>query len=126
MLGVPGYADDSVFFTIRYADRAKVSLTTLPPAACAPGLTAQNTLRSCDWEEFRKTLDQITDVWVRSGTGGGKAQPLPIEERYAKLAELRKHALDIIQDFPDLVRDFDRFTDSSKAALSAVLRSKSK
>lgn len=68
-----------------------------------------------------ETLSKMTELWAKSGGGGAKPEP-GAEERYAKFRELRAHALEIVKDFPDLVRDFDRFQASSKAAMSAVLR----
>jgi hypothetical protein len=68
------------------------------------------------------TVQKMTALWTKSGGGGGKPEP-GVEERYAQIQELRAHALEILKDFPDLVRDFDRFQASSKAAWSAVTRS---
>ena len=85
--------------------------------------THQNTLRQCDWDEFQNILSQITDLWIKSGGGGHTPEPGPVEERYAKSAELRAHALDILKDFPELVRDFDRFVAACHAATAAVRRS---
>ncbi|KID92783.1 hypothetical protein MGU_00372 [Metarhizium guizhouense ARSEF 977] len=104
MLSVPGYADDSMFFTVRYGHKAK------------------ETLRKCDYDELMETLNKMTALWSKSGGGGAKPEP-GAEERHAQIMELRRHCLEIIKDFPDLVRDFDRFRASSKAALSAVMRS---
>ncbi|KAM4062728.1 hypothetical protein HRG_007551 [Hirsutella rhossiliensis] len=106
MLGMPGYADDSLFFTVRYGERAK------------------NTLRQCDWEEFQRTIDAITDLWIKAGGGGTQPEAgPPPDQRSARAAELRAHAISLIGDFPDLVRDFDRFTASCQAAMAAVTRS---
>lgn len=65
----------------------------------------------------------MSEQWVKCGGGGIKPASGPVDERYAKIKELREHALDIIKDFPDLVRDFDRFSACSRAAISAVMRS---
>ncbi|KHO01638.1 uncharacterized protein MAM_00639 [Metarhizium album ARSEF 1941] len=103
MLSVPGYADDSIFFTVRYGHRAK------------------ETLRKRDYEELMETLNKMTVLWSKSGGGGAKPGP-GAEERHAQMMELRGHCFEIIKDFPDLVRDFDRFHASSRAAMSAVMR----
>ncbi|KAK2594304.1 hypothetical protein QQS21_008010 [Conoideocrella luteorostrata] len=101
MLAVPGYADDSMFFTIRYGHKAK------------------ETLRKCDFDQFIETVNKMTELWAKSGSGGSIVGQ-SAEERYAKMAGLKAQALDIIKDFPDLVRDFDRFQSSSRAAISAA------
>ncbi|KND90829.1 hypothetical protein TOPH_04635 [Tolypocladium ophioglossoides CBS 100239] len=105
MLNVPGYADDSMFLVIRYGEKAK------------------HTLRQCDWDELQSTLGQITDLWIKSGGGGHTPQPGSPDERYAKSAELRAHAFDIVKDFPDLARDFDRFMAACQATTAAMRRS---
>ncbi|OAA50646.1 hypothetical protein NOR_01096 [Metarhizium rileyi] len=103
MLAVPGYADDSMFFTVRYGHKAK------------------ETLRKCDYDDLTETLHKMTELWSKNGEGGAKPEP-GAEARYAQIQELRKHCFEIIKDFPDLVRDFDQFHTSSKAAMSAVMR----
>ncbi|PNY25171.1 Uncharacterized protein TCAP_04895 [Tolypocladium capitatum] len=95
MLGMPGYADDSMLFVVRYSEKAK---------ACRP----------------------LPHLWVKSGGGGHTPQPGSPDERYARSAELRAHALDIVKDFPDLLRDFDRFTAACQAVTAVMRRSGAK
>lgn len=68
----------------------------------------------------------MTELWVKSGGGGGAPEPGPPGERSASIAELRAHALDILGGFPDLARDFDRFTAARQAATAAMRRSGNK
>ncbi|KAF7540792.1 hypothetical protein G7Z17_g12097 [Cylindrodendrum hubeiense] len=91
MLGMPGYADDTMFFVVRYVMSQK--------------------LRECDAEEFEKYSTELNILW-------SEAQPEAPEEdasRHERLQELKQQALEKIKDYPDLVRDFDRFTTNSQA-----------
>ncbi|KAK1248255.1 hypothetical protein MKX08_006475 [Trichoderma sp. CBMAI-0020] len=151
MLNVPGYADDSMLFMMRYGALAK-----------------QETLRKVDWDEFQLRIaamnahwykshksksgaasdDSVTDVVGSRGIGEGdgatlnaeaavaassdaKDSPLvaagdaadPAEpepepelepERDPEAAELKARTLELIQDFPRLVRDFDRFIECTR------------
>ncbi|KAL7923301.1 hypothetical protein ACQKWADRAFT_290503 [Trichoderma austrokoningii] len=123
MLNVPGYADDSMLFMMRY------------------GALAKETLRKADWDEFQlrttamnahwfKTTshqsaaasgdDSVTDVVGSRGTAvaagstaatGDAVDPV-VEPDEA--AELKARTLELIQDFPRLVRDFDRFVECTR------------
>ncbi|GJN82297.1 hypothetical protein PLIIFM63780_005836 [Purpureocillium lilacinum] len=112
MLGVPGYADDSMFFLVRYGERAK------------------HTLRRCDWDDLQSTINQMSELWVKAGGGGGEQTTdtagESLEERRAKAQELRQHALSIVEPFPDLARDFDRFQAACRSAWAAMNRPSAK
>ncbi|ODA76979.1 hypothetical protein RJ55_07496 [Drechmeria coniospora] len=100
MLGVPGYADDSMFFVVRYGDKAK------------------NSLRKCEWDDLQDTIGKMASLWSEPGAGDAVAP----EQRSSEAAELREHALAVIKHFPDLVRDFDRFVTAYRSTMSAVGR----
>ncbi|UKZ87343.1 uncharacterized protein TrAFT101_003151 [Trichoderma asperellum] len=143
MLNVPGYADDSMLFVMRY------------------GALAKETLRKVDWDEFQLRLSAMNTHWYKShrgkttaigagsddsivdvgsrGTGEGDgantaavaaasdAKDSPIATAAAtcdavdpasvpgpEAAELKARTLELIQDFPGLVRDFDRFVECTR------------
>ncbi|KAL6692823.1 hypothetical protein J3F84DRAFT_382416 [Trichoderma pleuroticola] len=157
MLNVPGYADDTMLFMMRW------------------GSLAQATLRKVDYDEFLVRLSALNKHWFASqsqsqsasgspvsvvgtrgsgqGDGGPKAAAAAAaatvaaaaqaaaageaaEEEAAtsceddrdggdddaadppqagdKAAELKARTLELIQDFPRLVRDFDKFVDCTR------------
>ncbi|CAM1502495.1 Fc.00g044790.m01.CDS01 [Cosmosporella sp. VM-42] len=97
MLGVPGYADDSMFFVVRYVAQAKESL------------------RECDFDEFMKTFGELERVCTEEANEAADGV-----SRYEKAQALKQKALEVVKDCPDLVRDFDRFTMNARAASRAV------
>ncbi|ETS02543.1 hypothetical protein M419DRAFT_8175 [Trichoderma reesei RUT C-30] len=128
MLSVPGYADDTMLFMMRY------------------GSTARETLRKVDWDEFQVRLSALNKHWFASRssqhTADGEtictaaedgtttttttstisvaaAADLGVEAQAQeassiKAAELRTRTLELVQDFPSLVRDFDKFVDCTR------------
>ncbi|KAK0764731.1 hypothetical protein N5P37_002198 [Trichoderma harzianum] len=158
MLNVPGYADDTMLFMMRW------------------GSLAQATLRKVDYDEFLVRLSALNTHWFASqrsqstsgspvsvvGTrgsgqgddGGPKAEAAAATVAAAraagvtaeaatttsceddrdgggvhtgddddavdppqagdKAAELKARTLELIQDFPQLVRDFDKFVDCTR------------
>ncbi|KAM0525314.1 hypothetical protein ACHAPE_000014 [Trichoderma viride] len=157
MLNVPGYADDSMLFMLRY------------------GASAKETLRKVDWDEFQLRIsamnahwhkshkskggaasasdDSVTDVAGCRGTGGdgadlnaeavvaarsnAKDSPIvaataasddaadpaePGPETDPEAAELKARTLELIQDFPRLVRDFDRFVECTRIMMARYKR----
>lgn len=131
MLNVPGYADDSMLFMMRY------------------GALAKETLRKVDWDEFQLRTsamnahwyeshkskrgaasdDSVTDVVGSRGTGEGDGAAVVAASSNAKgspidaasddaadpeAAELKARTLELIQDFPRLMRDFDRFIECTR------------
>ncbi|KAM0446827.1 hypothetical protein ACHAO4_009151 [Trichoderma viride] len=149
MLNVPGYADDSMLFMMRY------------------GALAKETIRKVDWDEFQLRISAMNAHWFKShksksgaasddsiidvvgsrGTSEGdgadlnaeaavaassnaKDSPIvaataaasddaadPVEpepETDPEAAELKARTLELIQDFPRLVRDFDRFIECTR------------
>ncbi|KAK1251484.1 hypothetical protein MKX07_006963 [Trichoderma sp. CBMAI-0711] len=122
MLSVPGYADDTMLFMMRY------------------GSTARETLRKVDWDEFQVRLSALNKHWFASRssqhtadgetictaaeddtttTTSAAAADLGVEAQAQeassiKAAELRARTLELVQDFPPLVRDFDKFVDCTR------------
>ncbi|KAH7175355.1 hypothetical protein EDB81DRAFT_750905 [Dactylonectria macrodidyma] len=96
MLTQPGYADDTMFFVVRFMN------------------TVKQKLRECDAEEFFECYHQFNILWGESQEAeapGGSAS------RYERQQELRSRALEKIKDYPDLVRDFDRFLTNGRAVI---------
>ncbi|KAK7416726.1 hypothetical protein QQX98_005052 [Neonectria punicea] len=98
MLDLPGYADDTMFFVVRYVNSVK-----------------QN-LRECDHEEFMTCIHELNKLWSESQA----AFPEGGASRYERAQELKQQALEKVKDYPDLVRDFDRFTTNSRALMRTV------
>ncbi|EHK23375.1 uncharacterized protein TRIVIDRAFT_220647 [Trichoderma virens Gv29-8] len=149
MLSVPGYADDTMLFMLRW------------------GSTAQATLRKVDYDEFQVRVSAMNTHWFESqrksqctetssvsvgtrGTDQGDGEPEAAaaaaaaageaeaascdddreggghtdddavdphqagDEATDKAAELRARTLELIQDFPHLVREFDKFVDCTR------------
>ncbi|KAL7932531.1 hypothetical protein V8C35DRAFT_77163 [Trichoderma chlorosporum] len=162
MLNVPGYADDTMLFMLRW------------------GSMAQATLRKVDYDEFLVRLTALNKHWFESqseshsqshiasssssssssssrdsvgvvgtrgtGQGGGEPQTAAaaaeaeaagsaeaagrddddtVDGVHAQIggddaadplqaAELKARTLELIQDFPQLVRDFDKFVDCTR------------
>ncbi|KAI5459673.1 hypothetical protein BGZ63DRAFT_256078 [Mariannaea sp. PMI_226] len=104
MLGLPAYGDDSMFFMVRYV------------------VTAKQRLRECDFDEFMASFIQINELWSEDKKPSPEQPetsegPSDLESRYAKTKELKTQALEKVKDYPDLVRDFDRFTSNGRAVL---------
>lgn len=123
MLGMQPYADDSMFFIMRYADKAKASCTyptfpnRLSRARLSQSLTrreSQKTMRSKDHAQFMEAIQGMMELWRKPAEAVGGAQ-----ERARKAAELRQRSLDLVKDFPELERDFDRFVTASRATMRA-------
>lgn len=100
----------------------------------------QETLRKVDWDEFTARLSAMNEHWFEGGSSvsvgcrgtgegdaadeaaaGGEARdddavdpPASEPEPDAKAAELKARTLELIQDFPRLVRDFDKFVDCTR------------
>ncbi|KAH6606139.1 hypothetical protein Trco_005292 [Trichoderma cornu-damae] len=90
------------------------------------------TLRKADWDEFTTRLSAMTSHWLESnkssknsnigcrGNTGCDLQDSPPPEPEsepepgAKAAELEARTLALVQDFPHLVRDFDRFVQCAR------------
>ncbi|KAL7797406.1 hypothetical protein V8C37DRAFT_309771 [Trichoderma ceciliae] len=133
MLNVPGYADDSMLFMMRY------------------GAMAEETLRKVDWAEFTVRLAAMNSHWFESkssvgcsGTGEGDGAKLNTAapeaaaaaaassydfkvsehevEPGSKAAELKARTLELIEDFPRLVRDFDKFVECTRMAAARYKR----
>ncbi|KAH0493165.1 hypothetical protein TgHK011_008084 [Trichoderma gracile] len=138
MLSVPGYADDTMLFMLRY------------------GTMARETLRKVDWDEFQVRLSALNKHWFASrrssretadgetictaaegatittsttsttsaaaasasaSASASAADPgveAEAQEASVKAAELRTRTLELVQDFPPLVRDFDKFVDCTR------------
>ncbi|KAL7958374.1 hypothetical protein V8C34DRAFT_283191 [Trichoderma compactum] len=147
MLNVPGYADDTMLFMLRW------------------GSLAQATLRKVDYDEFLVRLSALNTHWFAGqsqsqsssgspvsvvgtrgsgqGDGGPKAAAAAAAGEAAeaasyeddrdgggvhtgdgdavdppqagdKAAELKARTLELVQDFPQLVRDFDKFVDCTR------------
>ncbi|KAL7814867.1 hypothetical protein V8C26DRAFT_140043 [Trichoderma gracile] len=130
MLSVPGYADDTMLFMMRY------------------GTMARETLRKVDWDEFQVRLSALNKHWFASrsssretadgetictaaeddtittsttttsaAAAAAAADPgveAQAQEASIKAAELRARTLELVQDFPPLVRDFDKFVDCTR------------
>ncbi|KAL7813218.1 hypothetical protein V8C44DRAFT_327865 [Trichoderma aethiopicum] len=121
MLSVPGYADDTMLFMMRY------------------GSTARETLRKVDWDDFQARLSALNKHWFASrrrtaldgdgeasctatATGDGTtttastaaAADAVAATEAQEAAELRARTLELVQDFPPLVRDFDKFVDCTR------------
>ncbi|KAF7561618.1 hypothetical protein G7046_g2514 [Stylonectria norvegica] len=99
MLDLPGYADDSLLFVARYATLAKDSL------------------QECDYNEFMKTLGELDKAAKQEGKGKDSESNAP---RCEKAEVIKQKALEIIKDCPDLVRDLDKFTMSSRSVQRAI------
>ncbi|PTB62358.1 hypothetical protein BBK36DRAFT_1185068 [Trichoderma citrinoviride] len=160
MLSVPGYADDTMLFMMRYGSLARVCLlTTAFPASRPP---VQETLRKVDWDEFQVRLSALNKHWFASRSSGcrgtttavnngdgetacttaakdgtttatsttttaaaaasaaadsgveAEAEAEAQEAHDSRTAELRARTLELVQDFPPLVRDFDKFVDCTR------------
>ncbi|KAM0254486.1 hypothetical protein ACHAQJ_006704 [Trichoderma viride] len=155
MLNVPGYADDSLLFMMRYGTMAKADVV-LNRSGTPPAI--QETLRKVDWDEFQRRLHAMNAHWLESkrktqsqsesssssaavvvgcrGTGQGDGantaasrhskdspptgdddnavDPSPEPETEPEAAELKARTLELVQDFPHLVRDFDRFVECTR------------
>ncbi|KAL6877386.1 hypothetical protein HDV57DRAFT_501249 [Trichoderma longibrachiatum] len=119
MLSVPGYADDTMLFMMRY------------------GTTARETLRKVDWDEFQARLSALNKHWFASrrraavdgeasctaaAAGDGTtttastaaAADAVAATEAQEATELRARTLELVQDFPPLVRDFDKFVDCTR------------
>ncbi|OTA04309.1 hypothetical protein A9Z42_0048870 [Trichoderma parareesei] len=131
MLSVPGYADDTMLFMMRYGSTARTDLAR-------PG--KQETLRKVDWDEFQVRLSALNKHWFASRSSQHTADGETIctaaeddtttttsaaaadpgveaqaqEASSIKAAELRARTLELVQDFPPLVRDFDKFVDCTR------------
>ncbi|CAH0030335.1 unnamed protein product [Clonostachys rhizophaga] len=92
MLGMPGYADDSMLFVVRFANKLKTRLSQR------------------DHDQFWKSLDAMTKASARPAEEFGG-----VEGRAQHVSELRQATLESVKDYPDLVQEFDHFCSVSRA-----------
>lgn len=71
-------------------------------------------MRQQDFEDFMDSIHSLMEMWSKPAESFGGA-----EARSQKAAELRQKCMDLVKDFPDLQRDFDRFTTASRATMRA-------
>ncbi|KAK4069747.1 uncharacterized protein Triagg1_6877 [Trichoderma aggressivum f. europaeum] len=159
MLNIPGYADDTMLFMMRWgslAQKNKEADVVLESLRHSPG--NQATLRKVDYDEFLVRLSALNKHWFASqrtggspvsvvGTrgsgqgddGGPKAAAAAAAAAEAasceddrdgggvhtgddddavdpllQAAELKARTLELVEDFPQLVRDFDKFVDCTR------------
>ena len=62
-----------------------------------------------------KTFEELERVCKEEATESGDGA-----SRYEKAQALKQKALDMVKDYPDLGRDFDKFTMSARAVHRAV------
>lgn len=72
-------------------------------------------MRAKDYEEFINTHGQLMRLGARAPDQVGG-----VEERARLATELRQKCLDKVQEFPDLVRDFDRFAACSRSTWKSM------
>jgi hypothetical protein len=72
------------------------------------------TLRAKDHTDFMESVKGLMTLWTQPADQvGGPA------ERSRKTAELREHSRSLVQGFPELESDFDRFITASRATMRA-------
>ena len=72
-------------------------------------------MRKKDYEQFMKSLEGMMTLWSKPAEAAGGP-----EARSQKATELRQTCLGLVQDFPDLQRDFDRFVTASRATMRSM------
>ncbi|KAJ3484633.1 hypothetical protein NLG97_g7010 [Lecanicillium saksenae] len=90
MLGVPGYADDTMFFVARY------------------GHKCQSTLRKEDFDTVIKNTQDMGEAMSKSNSN------------QARISELRAQVMEILKPFPELAQDYDRFAASSRSTAAIL------
>ncbi|UKZ76190.1 hypothetical protein TrVFT333_003887 [Trichoderma virens FT-333] len=123
MLSVPGYADDTMLFMLRWGARprrryAKSTMTSSSvgtrgtdqgdgePEAAAAAAAGDGEAEAASCDDDREGGGHTDDDAVDPHQAGDEATD--------KAAELRARTLELIQDFPHLVRDFDKFVDCTR------------
>jgi hypothetical protein len=106
-MGMPGYADDSMFFVLRYGHQAETTMSK----AEYQGFMA-------DVHEYNKAVLH-PDQTPAEGEGFQDS----VAARSQNLKELREKALAWVKSYPSLERDFDRFTQSARATFKAMNKS---
>ncbi|KEY75161.1 hypothetical protein S7711_10487 [Stachybotrys chartarum IBT 7711] len=91
-LNIPGYADDSMLFVIRYGAKAELS--------------------KADLEAFRGSMGELLALARRTD--------LDAIQRAARAKEVREAILERIKYAPELVRDVDQFFACLSAAKKAA------
>lgn len=113
MLGIQPYADDSMFFIIRYGHKAQVFIQAMI-IRITPNDFRQTTMRAKDYTDLMKSVESLMLLWTKpAGDAGGPA------ERSKQAADLREHCKSLVKDFPELERDFDQFITASRSTLRA-------
>lgn len=69
----------------------------------------QNTLRKGDFETIIKTTQEISEAMSKPNS-------------QARVSELRAQAMEILQPFPELAQDYDRFAASARSTAAALGR----
>lgn len=110
LLGVPGYADDTMFFVARYGHKCQVRASLLfSPAICrlslkldSHAISLQTTLRKADFDAVMKATHDL-------GVAMSKAN------NQSRVSELRGQVMEILKPFPELTQDYDRFAASARS-----------
>ncbi|KAL7905600.1 hypothetical protein GGI35DRAFT_459974 [Trichoderma velutinum] len=154
MLNVPGYADDTMLFMMRWGSKAQATLRKVDYDEFLVRMSALNTHWFASQSHCQSTSGSPVSVGTRGsgqGDGGPKAAAAAATVAAAqaaaaageaeaascdddrdgggvhrdddaagplqagdKAAELKARTLELIQDFPHLVRDFDKFIDCTR------------
>ncbi|KAI9151522.1 hypothetical protein HJFPF1_08726 [Paramyrothecium foliicola] len=102
--GMPGYADDSIFFVLRYY------------------LKAETTMSKAEYTGFTASLHEYHEAAKASqkAANEGGAAPECMAASRQKVKDAREKTITYLKDYPELERDFDQFDTASRAAFKAV------
>ncbi|KAJ4150410.1 hypothetical protein LMH87_011162 [Akanthomyces muscarius] len=89
LLGVPGYADDTMFFVARY------------------GHKCQSTLRKADFDTVIQTTTELSIAMSKPNN-------------QTRVSELRAKVMEILEPFPELAQDYDRFAASARSTAASL------
>jgi hypothetical protein len=103
-LNQPGYADDSMFFVLRYGHQTELQMCKADLKRFNEALTAYN----------KAAMEGHKD------SAGGASSNESIVERTQRIKALRATAIETLKDHPELERDFDRYVAAIRSMFKAV------